>query len=304
MSLWNRIREIGRNLSVAPRVKEPAKTSHSAPVMSEKPPIVDTLPPTVKAANEAINAATEPLSETHKFNPEAFYASLREGPLQHRATTQVQGTNAILAAMKGEPISWVAYALATAFHETGAKMLPNRENLNYSVAGLLNKFGRHRISRADAERLGRKPGEPALSQARQRAIANILYGGTWGRDNLGNTEPDDGWTYRGRGMDHCTGRANYRRTGAAIGVDLLGNPDGLLVLDNAVRSIVTGMKSGRYARDKDGRVHNFARHLPTSGEATAAAFGQARRIINGTDAAGAIASHALLFQRALRAGGW
>jgi GH24 family phage-related lysozyme (muramidase) len=43
-------------------VKKPAKTSHSAPVMSKKPPIVDTLPPTIKAANEVINAMPEPAS--------------------------------------------------------------------------------------------------------------------------------------------------------------------------------------------------------------------------------------------------
>jgi len=61
VSLWNRIKEIGRNLAVTPRVKEPAKTSHKPPVMSKKPPIVDTLPANVKAANEAINdAVTEP----------------------------------------------------------------------------------------------------------------------------------------------------------------------------------------------------------------------------------------------------
>ena len=62
--------------------------------------------------------------------------------------------------------------------------------------------------------------------------------------------------------------------------------------------LVSGMKSGRYT----GR--GFVAFLPTVGEATAAAFGQARRIINGTDASAKIAAEALLFQRALRAGGW
>jgi len=35
------------------------------------------------------------------------------------------------------------------------------ESLNYSVEGLLRTFGRHRISAADCERYGRKPGQPA-----------------------------------------------------------------------------------------------------------------------------------------------
>ncbi len=286
-NLTRRFKEIAANANV---LKQPAKPSHVPATRKEKPAIVDTLPP-----------VTKPKTETpivRGFEAEAFYAQLREGPLRHRATGQVAGTNAILAAMKGEPISWVAYALATSWHETGGKMQPNVESLNYTVAGLLNTFGRHRISRADAERLGRKPGEPALSVTRQRAIGNILYGGTWGRDNLGNTEPNDGWTYRGRGLAHDTGRRNYGLSGKAAGVDLLSDPDGLLDLDTAVSVLVSGMKSGRYT----GR--GFVAFLPTVGEATAAAFGQARRIINGQDRAGGIAAYALMFQRALRAGGW
>jgi putative chitinase len=201
--------------------------------------------------------------------------------------------------MKGDPISWVAYALATAWHETGGKMQPNVENLNYSVNGLLKTFGRHRISRADADRLGRKPGEGNLPLSRQRAIGNLIYGGEWGRENLGNTEPDDGWVYRGRGMDHCTGRRNYTRTGAAIGVDLLANPDALLDLDTAVKALVTGMKGGRYVPGQ-----TLEKHLPRLRYGSATEFGAARRIINGQDASGKIAAEALLFQAALKAGGW
>ena len=69
------------------------------------------------------------------------------------------------------------------------------ESLNYSVDGLLRTFGRHRISEADARRLGRKRGERGLSLARQEELANLLYGGEWGRRNLGNTEPGDGWRF-------------------------------------------------------------------------------------------------------------
>jgi putative chitinase len=228
----------------------------------------------------------------------AFFDHLRDGPLRHRDGNQVRGTEAILDAMAGEPVAWVAYALATAWHETGAKMLPNVESLNYSVSGLLNTFGRHRISTADAERLGRKPGEKALSQERQRQLANILYGGEWGRTNLGNTGPDDGWLFRGRGLAHDTGRRNYTLSGQAAGVDLISRPDKLLDLDVAVKVLVSGMHSGRYTG------HGFIRHLPTIGTATAAQFGQARRIINGMDKAAQIAAHALAFQGALRVAGW
>lgn len=84
------------------------------------------------------------------------------------------------------------------------------ESLNYSVEGLLKTFGRHRISEAQARYLGRKSGEGPLSQARQNMIANILYGGEWGKKNLGNTLPDDGAKFRGYGPKQITGRANFQ----------------------------------------------------------------------------------------------
>jgi predicted chitinase/peptidoglycan hydrolase-like protein with peptidoglycan-binding domain len=94
------------------------------------------------------------------------------------------------------------------------------ESLNYSVEGLLRTFGRHRISEADARRLGRKPGEPSLSMQRQEQIANILYGGEWGRKNLGNTEPGDGWRFRGYGPKQITGRSNCAGFGESVGLDI------------------------------------------------------------------------------------
>lgn len=96
--------------------------------------------------------------------------------------------------------------IANVLHES-ACFTKLSENLNYSVHGLLSTFGRHRISLADAEKYGRKPGQPA----NQRAIANILYGGKWGRDNLGNALPGDGWNFRGCGPIHITGRGNVTR---------------------------------------------------------------------------------------------
>lgn len=83
------------------------------------------------------------------------------------------------------------------------------ENLNYSVDGLLNTFGRHRISAADANKYGRAAGRPAD----QQAIANIIYGGEFGRTQLGNTQPGDGWRFRGSGYKQITGRANTERSG-------------------------------------------------------------------------------------------
>lgn len=94
-------------------------------------------------------------------------------------------------------------------HVESAGFTKMSESLNYSVEGLLKTFGRHRISAPDCDRFGRKPGQVA----NQNALANILYGGEWGKQNLGNTEPGDGWKYRGGGFKQITGRANYREAG-------------------------------------------------------------------------------------------
>ena len=106
------------------------------------------------------------------------------------------------------------------------------ENLNYSVAGLLRTFGRHRISAEDAHAYGRRRGQAAD----QKELAIILYGGEFGRKNLGNTGVSDGWLYRGRGLKQLTGRWNYAACGKAIGEDLIARPDRLLLPVNAALS--------------------------------------------------------------------
>lgn len=102
----------------------------------------------------------------------------------------------------------LAHFLGQLRHESGgfAKLA---ESLNYSVDGLLKTFGRHRISEADCQRLGRTP----TRKADQIGIANLIYGGEWGRANLGNTQAGDGWAFRGSGLIQTTGRANFRAVG-------------------------------------------------------------------------------------------
>ena len=53
-----------------------------------------------------------------------------------------------------------------------------------------------------------------------QALANRVYG-----LRMGNTAPDDGWRYRGRGVFQLTGKANYRAASDALGQDFVASPD-------------------------------------------------------------------------------
>ena len=99
------------------------------------------------------------------------------------------------------------------------------ENLNYKVSALTALFGSRRISEADAAAYGRN--DTTGQKANQEMLANILYGGEWGAKNLGNTEPGDGWKFRGRGLKQLTGRANYKACGNSLGINLIDDPDQL-----------------------------------------------------------------------------
>lgn len=121
--------------------------------------------------------------------------------------------------------------------ETGG-FRTNVESLNYAYdSPMMRNFIRWgRISDADAKKFGRTADHPA----HQNALANILYGGEFGRKNLGNTQPGDGWKFRGRGLKQLTGRDNYRRFSRAwLGDEsLLENPDRVGRPDGAVASAV------------------------------------------------------------------
>jgi len=95
-----------------------------------------------------------------------------------------------------------------------------RESLNYLASVLPGKF-KGRITEAEAAQYGRIEkivnGRKVVTQpANQPAIANCIYGRSWGRKNLGNTLIGDGWAFIGRGFPHITGRDNYRTCSIGI----------------------------------------------------------------------------------------
>lgn len=110
------------------------------------------------------------------------------------------------------------------------------ESLNYSAKALKTIFGEHRITHAQADKYGRTESHAAD----QATLGNILYGGPWGAKNLGNTQPGDGYRFRGRGLKQLTGRDNTRRFSLWwLGDEsLLENPDRIAQPDGAVASAV------------------------------------------------------------------
>jgi putative chitinase len=94
------------------------------------------------------------------------------------------------------------------------------ESLNYRPERLLAVFkGRNGINTLSIA--------TQIVAAGQPAIANAIYGGTWGLKNLGNSEPGDGWKFRGAGFMHTTGRANFKMTSMEVYGDerLLDKPE-------------------------------------------------------------------------------
>ena len=105
----------------------------------------------------------------------------------------------------------MAHFLAQVMTETGGLRRID-ENMNYSYKTLMRVFSRKTVSETDARRIAGKPKE----------VANWVYGarlGNRGRDT------DDGWNYRGSGFIQLTGRYNFEKRGADIGLPLAENPE-------------------------------------------------------------------------------
>lgn len=103
--------------------------------------------------------------------------------------------------------------------------------------------------------------------------------------NLGNTQPGDGFLFRGRGYVQITGRANYHHIGSLLGIDLVGNPDQALDPEVAYDIAAGGMHGGWFT----------GRRLSQYMTGDTPDFVNARRIINGVDHAADIAAIAQTF---------
>lgn len=151
------------------------------------------------------------------MNRATFFATIRHDPfsgsLDH---PQVDGITAILDEWdlrKLTDLRYLAYMLATTFHETGRTMQPIHE---MGGAAYFTKMYDVTGSRPD---LARK---------------------------MGNTEPGDGVKYCGRGFVQLTWKNNYRVMSTPAKVDLVANPDRAMETPVATVVLFEGMLKGTF----------------------------------------------------------
>lgn len=129
--------------------------------------------------------------------------------------------NAALTRWQIDTPQRVAMFLAQVAHESGG-FRTLVESLHYSATRLLQVWP-SRFTPTDA----------AAMAFDERAIAERAYGGRLGNGPEGS---GDGYNYRGRGLIQLTGRDNYTRCGAALGLDLVGHPEVLEQPEYAAQS--------------------------------------------------------------------
>lgn len=202
------------------------------------------------------------------INRKIFFARVRaeifHGSLDQR---QVDGLNTILNHAEDERtnLEYLAYMLATTFHETAEDMQPIDERGGVSYFTRLYDI---------------KGQNPKLAK------------------RLGNVFPGDGAKYHGRGYVQLTGRDNYDRASRKLGVDFVQHPEWVKKPRHAVAIMFMGMTEGWFT-GKD--VHSYMDGIDGTDAEDRKQFKLSRYIINGKDRRDDIADYAIKFEHALRA---
>jgi predicted chitinase len=195
-----------------------------------------------------------------------FFDTVREALFKGTLSApQVEGMTAILnfweERMADADPRWLAYILATAFHETAYTMQPVRETL-------------------------------ATTDARAvEILENAFASGKLSWVKTPYWRPDeDGKSWLGRGLVQLTHKRNYEAMSALTGIDLVAEPDRAMEMGPAVSILIEGMVQGSFSK------HKLADHL----NATNDDWINARRIVNGTDRAEKLAGYGKTFLAAIR----
>jgi putative chitinase len=193
------------------------------------------------------------------LNPKIFLAAYRQAFPKPVLTPQAaEGLPALLTALTQdseiEDVRWAAYMLATVKHECANAWRPITE---HGTDSYFDKYN-----------------------------AGTVLGA-----RLGNTQPGDGFRFRGRGFVQITGRTNYGALGKALhlGTQLLENPEMALKPDVAYGIMSHGMCHGSFT----------GRRLDQFFNATQTDYLNARKIINSLDQAEKIRDYAIALEKAL-----
>lgn len=159
-----------------------------------------------------------------RINRKFFYDQARNGLFGGALSkSQVEGMEAILdyweAKHSAKDDRWLAYMLATTFHETDRKMQP------------INEYG-------GSAYFERRYGPPPKGQNPKLA------------KELGNNQQGDGDRFHGRGFVQLTGRSNYTDWASRTGKNLVGNPDLALDLNIAIEILLEGSILGTFTGKK------------------------------------------------------
>lgn len=204
------------------------------------------------------------------MNKKAFFNNLRSSGLfgSSLSQSQVDGINGLLEAFEqvgdGRDDT-LAYGLATAYHETGRRMVPVREGFASTDEGAI------------------------------RAVANLAQkrGPGSAPNRYGKPAGPYGHVYYGRGHIQLTWLDNYERSSADAGVDLVKDPDAMLDPVISARVLWLGLLDGRW----NGQGHGL-RHYLDRGDVTGA-----RRTVNVQDKAAEIAGYHARFLTAITVAG-
>lgn len=151
-----------------------------------------------------------------------FFDSIRDTLFDGKLSQgQVDSINIILCECTNLEVTdkrWVAYILATAYHEVGPKLQPVREG---------------------------------FCKTNQCAITHVTKLYNKGKISVNYALPKpNGNSYYGRGFVQLTWDYNYKKAGSILGIDLYNNPDLALHEHIAAKILVMGMHEGWFTKSK------------------------------------------------------
>ena len=190
-------------------------------------------------------------------NKKSFYDYIRDILFKGKISSkQFEGIEAIFKGCSDNnlcDLRWIAYMMATSYHETAKTMQP------------IEEYGKGK---------------------------GYDYGKKLKRSRVAYVNPDK--IYYGRGLVQLTWFENYQYMGKLLGLPLLQNPELLLTMEVSVKVMMEGMTKGKSSfGDFTGvSLENYFNDTKTD-------WINARKIINGLDAAEIISEYAQSFYKGL-----